>query len=257
MAITESRDSIGCISVFNLILSYLIYYGCITMIYQFIIYNDVNDNINYKIQDEKYFDYNDIFGLTVLIYTIHLIHIGILCKNFSRHFVGINFVIHKLILIYIIYNLNKLENNNCEDREWLSCYKNNTVVLENNNLNEMKKDISFAIICLTVLTVCYGVFSSLYNYKKIYYFYKNIIYETLSVILFYYISSFIYAVIPIIILCIIVGSSSGNNECNCGTSNDVNNIYFGNVYYNNTIQNNERQSKEVHDIESQLQNIDI
>ena len=217
----------------NFFLSYLIHYSCANMIWQYFIYYDTGDNENYRIQenDSDYLNLNTILILTAFVYICNFVQYSLLTFIFSRHFTGINLIIHKFMLLYVYLTISSVQGTGCKKREWLTCYKNETTILTNDSTNILKEYIFYGVIGMTVCEILFSVLSYIKNYNKIYYCSKNGIVEIIMVVALHYVLATIYCLILMFMFCLMI-------QCNCDNDNNNNNNNNNNNSNNNNIFNN-------------------
>ena len=220
----SARENPLIVILIGLAFGYFIYYACATILWQYVIHLDINANPKYAFDDDEYWDLTTIISIGACTYFVNIIHSTCLSMIFTRHFGGINLVVHQLVFMYI-YTSCEYAKNDCKKREWLSCYKNETmisnnetVILNDDGLNEASTLSIYCILYITVLILVLNIWSHLKNRKKLHYFSEHdSCYEFSSVLVLQYTAGIIYALIPltiwIIFMCGINNDNNNNNEC--------------------------------------------
>jgi len=228
------------------------------MLWQFVIYHDVEYNAEYKYSndpDNSYLLMKDIVILTSFVYIISLGQSLFLTIRYSRHLGCVSVIIHQFVFIYIWMILSHIETDGCKHREWLSMLlKISSIIVDNSGITHSKTLATYGIESLIALEIILVICSYIKNKNTLYYFYQGCFQEICAMILFHYVIAFIYMLLPLAIWFIwffgaCIKDCDGSNE---------NNISLPNYIDGTSHRKNNKNQSQI-DIESGLQstNIDI
>jgi hypothetical protein len=239
----SSRDNSGIVIIVNIILSYGIYNLCASILWQYIIYDDAHYNIEYD--TDSYWLMSTIIGMGLLAYIMNFAQLIFMTVLYSRHFGCIGTVINKFVFIYIWVVISAVENNGCKDREWLSCYKNDTIIVNNDGLAQSKILCGYGIAFLFFLEVVFCICSYIKNKNDIYYFYPDCCREITVMIMFHYSVAIVYSLLPLLLwcgLCLLDDTASSNESGG--------NVYFDYIHTGRSYPNKAIRKEQVTDATS-------
>lgn len=220
-----------CTNLIYIILNYCFHIAthllAINYLVLYILFRNAQENDDYMIDDVKDWNDTNIMITFVSFYFVCFAQSLVLSIKYTVHIMPIFMTTVFYGLIYIVYMVIPQIKYTCVKNTLLTCYKTN-VALSNTNINEIDVYLKYCLIILSVLTVYFIIHISCKNYKKKYYFYKNIIYEIISLAVFYYLFGIIVIIIPVA-LCCKCGGESQDIQINMGD------VVNGNEYCSNEI----------------------
>jgi len=260
-----AKDNAILCTIFNVVFGYAIYYACILSIWQIIVHEDIKYNPDYTYDDDYYWPLPTIIVMGIFAYIINFSQVAFMSLIYSRHYCGINFILHHLMIIYVWIVLGMSTTDGCKNRVWLTCHKNETVILNNDGIIQSKSISVYGIITLLIIEVVFSVYSYCKNRHVKFYFCENGVGEIIMMVLFHYMIGVFYILIPTVIwfcFCLIsfISNESDGGGGVQGPSPNVWNTHMNTLFNGRSYTTNRKQinKKYVRDIENGIiDNIDI
>jgi len=205
------RDNPEIIIIVNILFSYGIYNCCASILWQLFIYDDVQYNSNYE--TDNHWMRGTIIVAGTIAYATNAAQLVFMTTQYSRHFGCIGTVINQFVFIYIWVALTVIEGSGCKERDWLSCYKNETAIVNNDGISQSKTKCIYGIMFLFFMEIVFSIYSYWKNKNTIYYFYPDCCREITAMILFHYVAALAYSLLPLVLWCALcAGSGAGSGE---------------------------------------------
>jgi hypothetical protein len=203
------RDNPGIIIIVNILFSYGLYNCCASILWQLFIYDDVQHNSKYAYDTDTWL-ISTMIAAAAVAYATNATQLVFMTVQYSRHFGCIGTVINQFIFAYGWVALSVIEGG-CKEREWLSCYKNETSIVDNTAVTQSKTHLLYGIMFLNFIEVVFCICSYIKNKNNIYYFYPDCR-EVPVMIMFHYSVAIVYSLLPLVMwcgFCLLSDSDSG------------------------------------------------
>ncbi len=196
---------------------YILYHGVLllamTYMFTLIMFYDALANKEYIISDIAYWSGNGLTTAVVILYLLYALLSVYFTLKFTRHAFGVCISTVNYTLIYVILVINQNINNSCKYREFLTCHEETSDYNLNDSVLIFAKNIILCVMAgLFLLQIGYFAINYICYYKTKYYFSNNCFKEFMSTMAFYYITSFIITIIPLLCCCGCGGSGDGGDS---------------------------------------------
>ena len=187
-----SESDKHCENIIIAVLNYILYCGAhllgISYYYTYILYEDAQKNDKYENKDitSDYADSN-LIAVSIACFVVLYGQQIYLSLKYTRHILGVCLSMQFYMLLYIYSNIRAMLETDCENRQFLTCYKNTTQIeLDDSVLDEYSDVTLFAICSVVMMQLTYVVGSMVRNRKQsIYYFSKTPCKEFVTYYIYY------------------------------------------------------------------------
>ena len=175
-------------------------------LWNYIIYSDVEYNINYMNISKINFTSSYLLNSSIILYILYLLQYIYLSIRVFRHFIGIYFATLFIVLIYIILAINSIISNDCKRRGLYTCYeesnKNKTLEfnIDNTHLYNIRNIVISTCFIILIFNFIYSLINGYYNKGKKYYINQFVVLEIILLFVSYYAFGFLIIIVPLLVI---------------------------------------------------------